>query len=211
MDTEEVLKKTQELVNFLLRYVVAGGSAVLVFGLTQQDRFSFLRVGNELSILLLLLFVSVIGPAIYSIHRALVHPLILNGIYKVLLRYREDKLKPVKLVALDRALSKQLEKWRKDEHQWLSTYEGWAAQIHFLYCSFFGITSALVLACLNQNSIYKLPILIIGVIILAAAILSDGRLTNLQIHRTLEDRGEGLELLKPRVDSQVQIPSTVQQ
>lgn len=194
MDALEVLKKTQELVNFLLRFVVAGGSAVIAFGLTQQPpSFSFLQVGTELSALLLLLFVFVIGPAIYSIHRAALHPFILIFIFTALRAINKlDKIRWWRWWELDRALAINKETWRTSSPPYalLGTYEGWAAQVHFLYCSAFGTGSALGLAyffnpCANANHVKA--ILTIGLIFFVAALVSDWRVTNWQIQRTLED------------------------
>jgi hypothetical protein len=188
MDSQEVLKKTQELVNFLLRYLVAGGSAILAFGLTQQHPFSFLQVGTELSPVLLLFFVSVIGPAVYSIHKAALHQVILIPIFLGLrCWHRLD----IRWWELDRTLTRQLEKWRKPPpHEWMSTYEAWAAQIHFLYCSAFGIIFALVLVYFfNPSPNYIKPLRWIALFLFVAAFVSDWRLTNLQIKQTIEAGG----------------------
>jgi len=194
----DVLTKTQELINFLLRYVVAGGSAVLAFGLTQQDPFSFLRVGIELSPLLLLLFVSVIGPAIYSIHRAALHPLILVLMFMALTLKKKLKSEEVKWYEwrkLDRSLAKMKEKWRTTpaDSGLLSTYEAWAAQVHYLYCSAFGTGFALGLAFyFNPTANHIKPLLTISLILFAAALVSDWRVTGWQIERTKEDATCGL-------------------
>jgi len=185
MDSQEVLKKTQELVNFLLRYLVAGGSAILAFGLTQQHPFSFLLVGTELSPILLLLFISVIGPAIYSFHKAALHQLILVPMFPVLRWWHRVD---IRWWELDRTLTRQLEKWRKPPpDEWMSTYEAWAAQIHFLYCSAFGIIFVLVLVYFfNPSANYVKPLRWIALFLFAAAFVSDWRLTSLQIRQTIE-------------------------
>ena len=189
----DVLTKTQELINFLLRYVVAGGSAVLAFGLTQQNPFNFLRVGTELSPLLLLLFVSVIGPAIYSVHKAALHPLILVPMFMALTRRKKLKEAEVKWYQwreLDRCLARVKEKWRiTPAHSGLlSTYEAWAAQVHYLYCSAFGTGFALGFAYyFNPTANHIKPILTISLIVFAAALVSDWRVTGWQIERTKED------------------------
>jgi hypothetical protein len=194
----DVLTKTQELINFLLRYVVAGGSAVLAFGLTQQNPFSFLRVGTELSPLLLLLFVSVIGPAIYSIHRAALHPLILVFMLMALTwrkKLKKEEVKRHEWWKLDRSLAKAKEKWRTTPtlSGLLSTYEAWAAQIHYLYCSAFGTGFAVVLACyFNPTPNHIKPILTISLLLFGAALVSDWRATGWQIERTIEDATCGL-------------------
>ena len=189
----ELLKKIQELVNFLLRYVVAGGSAVLVFGLTQHDPFSFLRVGAELSPVLVLLFVSVIGPAIYSIHRAALHPVILIPMFIVLSRAKQLKIDMTaigfKWWELDRKLAESKEKWRTDNSYsgLLSTYEGWAAQVHYLYCSAFGAAFALAIAYFfNPRADHIKPILITSLVLFVAAVISDWRVTSWQVKRTKE-------------------------
>jgi hypothetical protein len=190
MDTLEVLKNTRELVNFLLRYVVAGGSAILAFGLTQQDPFSFLRVGTELSALLLLLFVSVIGPAIYAIHRAALHPFILVFLFTALTLRHKLNIEWWQAWTLDSILATQKEKWPTAGDWWLSTYEGWAAQVHFLYCSAFGTGFALGFAYwFNPNAQHVQAILTVGLILFAAALVSDWRVTTLQIQRMITDGG----------------------
>jgi hypothetical protein len=192
----DVLTKTQELINFLLRYVVAGGSAVLAFGLTQQDPFSFLRVEKELSVLLLLLFVFVIGPAIYSIHRAALHPFILVFIFNLLrVRNRLDKITWRQWSTLDRVLAKQKETWRTPipSSPLLGTYEGWAAQAHFLYCSAFGTGFALGLARFNSPANHFAEILTVGSILFGAALVCDWRVTNWEIHRVLEKEDNELK------------------
>src|SRR6266567_4985371 len=109
MDSLEFLKNIQKLLNFLLRYIVAGGSAVLAFGLTQDQPFSFLRVGTELSALLLLFFVSVIGPALYAILAAVIHVIIVWIIFLPLRRkYKLNKGKcKLTLRAMDFDLASQ--------------------------------------------------------------------------------------------------------
>jgi len=181
--------------NFLLRFIVAGGSAVIAFGLTQQNPFSFLRVGTELSTPLLLLFVFVIGPAIYSIHRAALHPLILVPMFIALAQKNKLNITWWHWWSLDRDLAVQKEKWRTTSTALLSTYEGWAAQVHFLYCSAFGTSSALGLAYyFNPSANHVKAILTIGLIFFAAALVSDWRVTNWQIKRTLEDNSSLLKL-----------------
>lgn len=200
MDALAELTKIQQLVNFLLRYVVAGGSAVLAFGLTQQDPFSFLRVGKEISVLLLLLFVSVIGPAIYSIHRAAFHPFILVFIF-TLLRYRNklDKITWWHWWVLDRALAEQKETWRTSTppKAILGTYEGWAAQAHFLYCSAYGTGFALGIAYFNPGVKHFKAVLIIGLIFLVAGLVNDWRVTNWEIQRALEVDPNDLKTTPP--------------
>jgi hypothetical protein len=193
MDAPDLLQQTQKLINFLLRYVVAGGSAILAFGLVQKDGFDFLRVGTEISSLLLLLFILVIGPTIYSIHRAFCHFVILH-LFIFLPLKAASKLR-VGFWKVDSTLTNQLNKWRADSqadnHKWIPTFEGWAAQIHFLYCSAWGIGFALLLV-LGLNSVTKYAavpaLLVIMMLLLITAGISDCRLTNEQITRTIEDR-----------------------
>ncbi|HET8670560.1 MAG TPA: hypothetical protein VFM05_08040 [Candidatus Saccharimonadales bacterium] len=184
MENVEWLQNIQKLINFFLRYIVAGGSAVLAFGLTQQDPFSFLRIGNEVSVLLLLLFISVVGPTIYSVHKAVLHEIVVKCIEFF---SRPKDLKNVSLQRFDLALEKQLEQWRQNGDAWLSTYEPWAAQVHFLYCSAWGTAVALGLARqFNPNAKNFLPIVVVGSVLFIAAVVSDFRLTRLQIVRSVE-------------------------
>lgn len=182
MENLEWLQNAQKLINFFLRYIVAGGSAVLAFGLTQRDPFNFLRIGNELSVLLLFLFILVIGPTIYSIHKSFLHEIIVKSIEFL---SRPQSHGTVSLEKFDLALEKQLELWRKDGDAWLSTYEPWAAQVHFLYCSAWGIGLALILARqFNADPKNMLPLLLVGLGLFMAAVISDFRLTRLQILRS---------------------------
>jgi len=182
MDSLKWLQGIQKLITFLLRYIVAGGSAILAFGLTQKDSFSFMRSGTEISPVLLLLFVSVIGPAIYAIHRAFLHVIIIRSIEFFL---RPKNIGDLSLRKFDLILSEQLERWRAASDDWLTTYEPWAAQIHFLYCSAWGIGFALAFAWkFNPSAKNITPILLVGAFLLFAALISDVRLTRLQTERT---------------------------
>jgi hypothetical protein len=65
----------------LTRYVVAGGSAIIAFGSFQPVPFLFIKSDGEISTWLMLLFILTVGPAVYSVHKAILHPLFLIFIF----------------------------------------------------------------------------------------------------------------------------------
>ena len=183
MDAKDLIVNAQRFLDLLLRYVVAGGAAVLAYGTLQPTPFSFLRVGTEISPLLMLLAVAVIGPAIYSIHKAVLHPIVLaleltalKFLYKLQLSPRQ----------MDIRMTDAMAKWKADGNEWVPYYDAWAAQIHFLYCSAWGIGFACVLASFVYSSVSNQKLALgLGTVLLLSAIISDARLNARQPEKTI--------------------------
>ena len=173
--TTSVLAEIQRLVDLTLRYIAAGGSAVLVFGVIQARNFEFLRAGSaqqDISGWLVLLFVAVLGIAIYAIHTAILFRFILFVLFRVPPR------KPADLDLIRELRIKH--RATNPPHPWSRTFDTWAAQVHFLYCSAWGTFSAIVLAKAVQipwgetSSIC----LVIGITLLVAGIVHDYALSS---------------------------------
>ncbi len=108
-------------------------------------------------------------------------------------KLKEAEVKWYQWWKLDRCLAKMKEKWRITPSGLVSTYEAWAAQVHYLYCSAFGTGFALGFAYyFNLAANHIKPILTISLILFAAALVSDWRVTGSQIERTKEDANCGL-------------------
>ena len=138
-------RTSQKLIDLLLRYIVPGGALVLTFGALQPQPFSAYRLSgtNEISQWLLLLGVAVGGPAIYSVHRALLHRMVQGLVFpiaKALNRQPYGSLSSVTAVLLEVEGKRAI--WRDSGAPWLSLYEEWSAQTHFLYCSCWGLLTA---------------------------------------------------------------------
>lgn len=188
MDTAQLLANLQRVIDLLLRYVVPGGSAVLVFGLLREHAFGFLVAGAEVSVTLLLLVVFTVGPAIYGIHRAVLHPIILCGVLGGIRLSHKDNgncSAPKTVRGVDIAMSDVLNAWKKEGDPWVPYYEAWAAQIHFLYGSAWGVCAALALAFAVDSTLPAIgPCIVVAAILLACGLVSDVRLSNRQFERT---------------------------
>lgn len=136
-----MLANAERFVSLLLRYVVAGGTAVLAFGSLETPRFTSLKLGApaDISIGHLALLVFVVGPGIYSIHRAALHPILRHCVLWML----RNRLSSVRTVSeLKRTISDKTLNLGVNADPWARVYDAWSAELHFLYCSSWGLLAA---------------------------------------------------------------------
>jgi hypothetical protein len=170
--TASLLTEAHRLVDLTLRYIAAGGSAVLAFGLIQGRNFEFLRAGQDVSGWLIVLFISVVGIAIYAIHRAVLFRLVHFVLYTIVGRHLTPVRGPVELENETRI--RRIDR-RQRADPWDRIFNSWNAECHFLYCSSWGTFSAVAL-----GSAIGLPwdrstsiCLAIGIGLLIAALVHD--------------------------------------
>lgn len=192
MDLNTFAASAQKLIDLLLRYVVPGASAVLAFGAIEYPQpFAFLRVSgtSEVSSWAMFLYVSVVGPAIYAVHRGVLHyPLALALIWIA----KHLQKSALSVSQLEHQMAEAIASWRKSDDKWVPTYEAWSAQVHFLYCSAWGVGAALGLHYLIDpaHATKHWFVLTLGAAVLfLTGLISDGRLTYQQLARTLAARG----------------------
>jgi hypothetical protein len=129
--------EVHRLVNLVLRYIAAGGSALLAFGAIRGN-LDFLRSGPppaEISGWLVLLFVAVLGTAIYAIHSAILYRAIIWGVYS---------LHPLRLSDIDLVRDlRHRHRVTQPPHPWTNSFDTWAAEVHFLFCSAWGTFAAI--------------------------------------------------------------------
>ena len=181
-----VLAEVHKLVDLVLRYVAAGGSAVLAFGLIQGRNFEFLRAGpgqQDVSGWLVLLFISILGVAIYAVHRAVLYRVVSKVPYTIVgLFFVTPRCGPWQLDKDTR--DRRIER-RKRNDPWQLSFDAWAAECHFLYCSAWGTLLAVALA----NAIdlpwdqSTLLCVIVGLTLLLSAFIHDGCLLVQEMRR----------------------------
>ncbi len=194
MEPSNLAPHAQKLLDLLLRYVVSGGAAILAFGAVQTPSFGFLRVaggagGTEVSSWLMLLYVVVVGPAIYAVHRSVLHPVVLACVLFFLKRRHAPALS---VRELDLRVAKMLATGRAETNQWIPTNDAWSAQIHFLYCASWGIGFAFGLHFLIDPAQLNKHVgvgIAVGLALLASAVAGDWRLNTWQLERLLADEG----------------------
>ncbi|TAN66549.1 MAG: hypothetical protein EPN17_13565 [Methylobacter sp.] len=144
--TTSLLTEAHTVVDLALRYIAAGGSAILAFGLIQGHSFEFLRTGSgqqDVSGWLMLLFIFILGITIYTIHRAVLFRLSHVFLYSIVGLF----LVPARSAfALEKETTTRRLERRNRQDGWGKIFDSWAAECHFLYCSSWGILSALALA-----------------------------------------------------------------
>lgn len=176
--------EVHRITDHALRYVASGGSALLTFGLVEGNHFRFLCVDSppkELSAWLLVLFISAPGIAIYAVHRALLYRTVGMIAYMIVLktlRKKNDAGFSSKNVSdlYDLLIQRQLSRMdSKDGTKWLPKFATWAAEVHYLYCSAWGIVCAVLIAqALSVGTpISKWISAIIALVLLIAAEVHD--------------------------------------
>lgn len=194
MEPSNPVAHAQKLIDLALRYVGSGGAAILAFGAVQTPAFAFLHVsggaaGSDLSSWLILLYVVIVGPAIYAIHRTILHPVVLGCI----LYFCKRRLAPEFTVRdLDVRMAEYLATERAQSAPWTASNDAWTAQVHFLYCASWGIALAFGLHYLIDAALFNKHATIgiaVCLILLVPAIVSDRRLNVWQLERMSADGG----------------------
>jgi hypothetical protein len=143
----DLLSDLQALINALLRFGIAGGSAVLAYAALRQDHFAFLSLGTaatDVSWVLLLFVVAVVGPALYALHRAVLYPPIVFILQWILIR--KHGLKGISPSMLRRDIDRFKLTSRRKISSRRPDLEAAASQVHFLFCSAWGCAAAISLA-----------------------------------------------------------------
>ena len=161
------VEQIQRLVDLLLRYVVAGGAALLVFGYLQAANFAFLRVGqsSDISLYITTLVVVVCGVTIYTVHRGLLYRPLLSA--QMNLSIHKHRL-PLSAKGLDDILTDNRIRRKADaaEKPLQNHFDRWAAEVHLLYSSAWGGSLATALAFANGYKSSFSVALFIGMVVL---------------------------------------------
>ncbi len=173
-----LITELHRIVDLTLRYLAAGGSAVLAFGVVQGKNFEFLRSGPtqpDVSGWLLLLHVAVLGVAIYAVHRAIIFRLVHIPLFAFVGRLVRPPLGPCALQDRIRELMIQ-HRQSRPPHPWSNAFDTWSAECHFLYCSAWGTLLAVGLAQLLGLpwDITSKICLSVGATLFVAALIHDG-------------------------------------
>ena len=166
------LKEIENALNTLMRYVLAGGAAVLAFGIIRPSHFRFLCSDGEhqaVSATLALLFVLVSGATVYLLHRALLFPFVFRCLLFGIIKRR--KLAHTEKT-LDAALAEKRLEYRKSNDHKGFHFGRWAAEVHALYGICLGslIPFFVPLASDRQFSQYAVTVLIAAIFIFVAAL-----------------------------------------
>ncbi len=172
----------------LLRYCLSGGIGLVVFSLSFRGVLERLGglTGNthlELASEAAILGISIlIGSLVYSLHRAIIYPLIFR-FWTLLLCWRVYKFHYSYLfpfVASPLEVTLDLHRWqrRQEDHSFASGQLEWGAQVHFLYCSTWAIIAALIVGGILglTPSTLRPSFCWLAGLCLAAAFISNGRL-----------------------------------
>ena len=135
-------------INDLLRYAFSGGISLLTLVLLYSPNLTLLTATDKIVDATFIGVLSLLaGSLIYSLHRALIYPLI----YRLLIillslgkKYTFDwrMLVPWRPTALDLRLDTDRWKRRKDPASLQTELTEWASQIHFLYTTSWAIIVA---------------------------------------------------------------------
>jgi hypothetical protein len=173
----------------LLRYCLSGGIGLVVFAASFRgvlDKLANLT-GNRPELITTqgaaVLGVSLLtGALVYSLHRALIYPLVYRAWTLILCwriyRFHSSYLLPLFASPLEVSLDLLRWKRRKDSHYFAAGQSEWGAQVHFLYCSTWAIVAALVVgrALGFEPSVFQRGFFWIALLSLTAAFASNGRL-----------------------------------
>jgi len=129
----------------LLRYALSGGIGLAVLLLRYpavRGTIGGMEAGKEATLVLGL--VLLIGTLVYNLHRALVYPALIRLLGWFALRWKFSWRLLNAWKPLDAEL--EIDRWRwgcPDDKR--RRWDEWGAQVHFLYCSAWGILAALLL------------------------------------------------------------------
>ena len=175
--TPSLFTEMHRVVDLTLRYIAAGGSAILAFGVIQGNDFEFLRAGSaqpDVSGWLILLHVSVLGIAIYAVHRAVLFRLVHIVLFGIVGRFLKHPRGPFQLEKRIRELRIK-HRSSQPPHPWSKAFDTWAAECHFLYCSAWGTFLAVALAWLiGPWSTTSSICLSVAVALFVSALVHDG-------------------------------------
>lgn len=179
-----VVSEAQRLVNLVLRYLVAGGAAILAFGLLQGQHFIFLRAGsNDISLWLTLLVVLVCGTAIYALHQAVLYRLVFWVLACALVPMLRLGCKPTRLRTW--LLERRIALYKRDP-EIQRVVEARQAECHFLYCSSWGISFAVGWVAASGQALDKTATIVtfIAAVLLLAALLHNALLISFEVEHT---------------------------
>jgi hypothetical protein len=138
--------------NDLLRYAFSGGITLFTLFILCNCSLSIKMMGNEyLNATFLGVLAFIIGSLIYSLHRAILYPIL----YRIVLiifcltkRYQwdTDMLIPWRPAKLELDLDINRWKRRKENNSIQNDFYDWGSQIHFLFTTFWGMLTALIIS-----------------------------------------------------------------
>jgi hypothetical protein len=136
------MDKLQLNYNEYLRYVFAGGFAIMCFVFLNFEKLTPFFQEKELdsyafSILILCVL---LGSFLYSIHRAIFYPILCLKVNLIFLKLFRKIKKPPKwselLLENEFIINEDFRRWhrRKNENSFSKNMLDWYSQIHYLYC-----------------------------------------------------------------------------
>ena len=156
MKTEDFIE-IEKMLNTIIRYLLAGGAAVLAFGVVRPSHFHFLCVDSqqkEISATLTMLFVLVSGAATYLLHRALFFPLIYWCLIRILKSKKSGLAQSRTHNEIVNALTTTRNTRRRGAIPMQSHFDTWAAEVHALYGICLGSLFAIA-AAWQQRGFHK--------------------------------------------------------
>jgi len=142
----EFLKTKEVTLDELLRYVFAGGIALLTLYVSHPSAFESRRSGSALFDTSVLAAVAlIVGSLIYSLHRALLYPLVYRVLVWILYARKQNASKghSLKCYPYKLELKLDIERWRRSQNEksLQKNLNSWATQVHFLFCSTWAIVA----------------------------------------------------------------------
>jgi uncharacterized protein involved in cysteine biosynthesis len=135
--------------NEYLRYGLSGAVALLTLVLTYPQTASWLSIDSKLAQAFIVVgLILLIGILIYSVHRAILYPII----YRIMLtkihgfEWKSLSLLPWKFSSDEIELDvKRSNKRCEEKNPYKTGFDEWFSRIHFLYCSAWAILISLIL------------------------------------------------------------------
>jgi len=166
----------------LLRYALSGGVGLAAFAAAFPSvRLKIAGLEKLAEAALILGVALVLGSFIYSIHRALVYPLLYRFCLIVLVAFHVHRFETRLLLPyIPAPLEVRLDfsRWKREAHWATSGISEWGAQIHFLYCSAWSILAMVGLGKLlgSADPRFAKLTLVVALVSVGAAFLSNCRL-----------------------------------
>lgn len=157
----------QSFANAIVRYMGGGGSFVLALCLLREWRLP--GDTGDVSLYFTTLAVAVSGIMIYALHRAVPYPCILAALHR--LRRFIDPKAPTHADHAERRIDR-----RKADAPIQRHFDTWGSEVHFLYCSAWGILSATLVCVIAESDCLRPWCLVpLAVVLLGAAVRHDWR------------------------------------
>lgn len=173
----------------LLRYVFAGGIALLTLYFSHRGAFENRGSGNAFFDTSVLGAVAlIVGSLIYSLHRALLYPLVyrvLTWLLYVRKKKRSERhgLKCCPYTPTELEFNLDIEGWKRNQNEksMQKNLNSWATQVHFLFCSTWAVVVGLFVGWIAMGKpAHLIPLAVLTCLTAVAACVHDWRFLYLE-------------------------------